>query len=62
MILCINQYTQLALYKYKEEYKKDFKKINVEWGEKMFTVEPYDLEVLENPKKNILDKKGLLFF
>jgi len=47
---------------YKEEYKEAFKEINVEWLEEMFVAEPYDLDVLSDPKKYILDRKGMIYF
>lgn len=43
-------------------YAGEFKKLNIEWLEKYFWVEPYDEEVLGNPKKYILDPGGTIFF
>lgn len=37
-----------------------FKRINYEWIEQYFKVEPLDMESLENPKKFYLDKGGLI--
>ena len=36
---------------YKPEFDKAFKDLNMAWLEKYFTPEPYDIEVLSNPKK-----------
>jgi len=48
------------------EYRKDlapyFKQININWLEKYFIAEPYDVEVLYNPEKYILDKGGNIYF
>jgi ribosomal protein S18 acetylase RimI-like enzyme len=44
------------------QYSKDFFQLNVEWLEKFFYVEPFDQEVLSNPKSNIIDKGGYVFF
>ncbi len=38
-----------------------FKTLNIEWLETYFYVEPYDLEVLSNPDKYIIDKGGYIF-
>ena len=47
---------------YKEEWATAFKQLNIDWLEKYFVVEPYDDEVLSNPDKYILDKRGRIFF
>ena len=47
---------------YKEAYAKYFYDLNIEWLRAYFYVEPYDEEVLSNPRKYILDKKGHVFF
>ena len=44
------------------EYSKDFYKLNIEWLKTSFYVEPYDEEVLSNPEKYIIDKRGFIFF
>ena len=47
---------------YKKEYAKAFKDLNIAWLEKYFTPEPYDIEVLSNPEKYIIDKGGDIYF
>jgi GNAT superfamily N-acetyltransferase len=47
---------------YKPEFKEAFKEINVEWLKDMFVVEDYDLAVLSDPQKYILDRKGMIYF
>jgi len=47
---------------YKPEFKQAFKELNIAWLEKYFYVEKYDLEVLSNPEKYILDKGGNIYF
>ena len=49
---------KLNIVRYSPEFKDAFKAINVEWLEEMFEVEPYDLEVLNDPQKFILNRKG----
>jgi putative acetyltransferase len=53
---------ELIFSNYKNEYAKDFKRINIEWIEKYFIVEEHDLEQLENPKEYIIDKGGDILF
>jgi len=40
----------------------DFARLNLEWLERWFVVEPIDREVLENPEKNILEGGGHVLF
>jgi len=46
---------------YAPKYKKIFKTLNEEWIDQYFTLEDEDRKLLNNPKKNILDKKGHIF-
>ncbi|WP_158861450.1 GNAT family N-acetyltransferase [Lunatibacter salilacus] len=39
-----------------------FLSINKEWIEKFFSIEAFDREQLENPRKNIVDKGGQVWF
>lgn len=47
---------------YTSQYKEDFKRLNVEWITAYFTLEPHELEMLNNPEGYILDKGGKVFF
>lgn len=47
---------------YSEEFKHYIKLLNVEWLEKYFRVEPIDVLQLSNPKEEIIDKGGLIFY
>ena len=38
-----------------------FKKLNMEWLERYFVVEPIDAIVLSNPQTEIIDKGGVIF-
>jgi ribosomal protein S18 acetylase RimI-like enzyme len=51
----------LQVIEYQEVYKEDFKRINVEWIEKFFTVEQQDLVQLDNPQ-SIIDDGGQIYF
>lgn len=43
-------------------YSKDFYKLNKEWLETYFYVEPLDEDVLSQPEKYIINKGGYIFF
>lgn len=47
---------------YNPKFAQDFKSLNIEWLETFFYVEPYDLKVLSNPEKYIINKGGFIFF
>lgn len=47
---------------YQPTYKESFKRLNIAWLEKYFVVEDFDLEVLSNPEKYIIDTGGFIFF
>lgn len=47
---------------FKPEYASIFYKLNIEWLETFFYVEPFDEEVLSNPEKYIINKGGYIFF
>ena len=46
---------------FKSSHKKDFVNINIQWLEKLFKVEPHDVEVLEGCEENIINKGGFIF-
>jgi len=52
----------LNIIDYSEENKIFIKKLNVEWLEKYFAVEPNDEKQLSNPKEEIIDKGGMIFY
>lgn len=43
-------------------YREDFIRLNREWIERYFRLEPCDLKVLGNPESEIIDKGGEIFF
>lgn len=47
---------------YTEEKQGLFKHLNEEWLKKYFSVEPLDGSLLNDPKKEIIDKGGSIFF
>jgi GNAT superfamily N-acetyltransferase len=47
---------------YTEETKEFVKTLNYEWLEKYFRVEPVDVISLADPQKEIIDKRGQIFY
>ena len=43
---------------YEDQYHKDFQRLNMEWLEKFNLVESHDLEVLNHPQENVIDRGG----
>lgn len=48
----------ISIVKFNDRYAADFARLNFEWLEKYFYIEAYDTELLNNPKKYILDDGG----
>lgn len=48
----------VSILEYSTEHQPWFEKLNRNWIEKYFWMEPIDFEVLGNPEKHILDKGG----
>ena len=46
---------------YEDRYIKDFQRLNLEWLEKFDLVESHDLEILDHPRENVIDRGGFLF-
>ncbi len=51
----------IKIVKYNSSYKDDFKRLNYEWLEKYFKVEPVDEQLLSNPEQEVLAKGGEIF-
>src|SRR4026209_1034527 len=48
--------------RYREELRDAFERLNRDWIETYFTLEPADRELLGDPQRNILDPGGQVFF
>jgi putative acetyltransferase len=46
---------------YEDKYIKDFQRLNLEWLEKFNLTESHDLEILNHPQENVIDRGGFLF-
>ncbi|SHI83380.1 GNAT family N-acetyltransferase [Aquimarina spongiae] len=53
---------QLTIIPFDTKYAKDFARLNVEWLEKYFVVEPLDQQLLEKCEETIVQKGGYIFF
>lgn len=54
--------TGIRVVGFEPRWRADFAKLNIEWLEHWFVVEPYDREVLENPERYILAGGGHILF
>ncbi|NNU17513.1 bifunctional helix-turn-helix transcriptional regulator/GNAT family N-acetyltransferase [Parvularcula sp. ZS-1/3] len=52
----------LRILHYTDDIAHHFHDINMEWLSAMFTIEQRDEDLLKRPRKNIIDKGGLIFF
>ena len=53
---------KIELHAYSDELAPAFAKLNYEWIEKYYRVEPHDRELLDSPRENIIRKGGAIFF
>ena len=52
----------LIIRDYDDALAADFRAINLEWIEAMYTVEATDLDVLDHPRERIIDRGGAILF
>ncbi|MCG8434457.1 MAG: bifunctional helix-turn-helix transcriptional regulator/GNAT family N-acetyltransferase, partial [Gammaproteobacteria bacterium] len=53
---------EVEIIDYLPQYAEDFRRLNIEWLEKYFYVEPIDEEILSQPQEKILALGGAIFF
>ncbi|WP_080058073.1 GNAT family N-acetyltransferase [Spirosoma aerolatum] len=51
----------ISIIPYSPEYQPDFKRLNLEWISRYFTVEPHDVEQLDHPEIHVLPRNGQIF-
>ena len=51
----------ISIIPFEEKYQPDFKRLNLEWLDKYQLTEQYDLDVLDQPVKNIIEPGGRIF-
>lgn len=54
--------THLHIIPFRQDLAVHFKELNLHWVRQYFSVEPMDELILSNPKENILNKGGHVFF
>lgn len=52
----------LEIIPFEEKLAQYFYDLNADWLRKYFYIEPYDEQVLSNPRKYVLDPGGFIFF
>jgi putative acetyltransferase len=52
----------VAVVPYRREYAAAFRRLNLDWIERLFQVEAPDLEVLDDPENAIIAPGGMIFF
>jgi DNA-binding MarR family transcriptional regulator/N-acetylglutamate synthase-like GNAT family acetyltransferase len=56
------QLKEVEIIDYQPQYKKYFRKLNLEWLKRYFTVEPRDERMLSQPEEEIIRRGGRIFF
>ncbi len=51
----------ITIIPFEEKYAADFRRLNIEWLQEYFQVEPYDEYQLTHPFREIIDKGGYIF-
>ena len=52
----------VEIYGFRDDWADDFRRLNEEWLERYFRIEPIDARVLDDPRKHIIDPGGQIFF
>lgn len=52
----------ISVVPFRRELAAAFRRLNLEWIERLFTVEGPDLEVLDDPERAIIGPGGMIFF
>lgn len=52
----------IAVHDWRPEWRADFERLNLDWLERYFSVEPIDRRVLGDPQAHIVDPGGHIFF
>ena len=54
--------SEIRVVPFQPDYAGDFRRLNLEWIERLFTVEAPDRKVLDDPEGAIIGKGGMIFF
>jgi GNAT superfamily N-acetyltransferase len=52
----------IVIVPFRREYAADFRRLNLDWIERLFQVEAPDLKVLDDPERAIVADGGMVFF
>jgi len=50
-----------AIIDYEDQYLDDFRRLNLEWLDRFNLTESHDLEILDHPRENVIDRGGFIF-
>lgn len=56
-----DQMREVKIISFEKKYKSEFKKLNIEWLQEYFAVEPADEKILNYPENEIIQKGGEIF-
>ncbi len=51
----------VEIVEFTDEWAEDFASLNYEWIEKYFAIEKHDREILDEPRKSVIDPGGQIF-
>ncbi len=51
----------IEIVEFNDSFAADFARLNYEWIEKFFSVETHDREILDNPRKSVIEPGGQIF-
>mgnify|MGYP001071141881 FL=1 len=51
----------MEIIQYQEKYREDFVRLNTEWLERFYTVEPYDQDMMDRVEE-FIEKGGMVYF
>jgi GNAT superfamily N-acetyltransferase len=54
--------SEVSVIPFRREHAAEFRRLNVEWIERLFAVEEADLKVLDDPERAIVAPGGMIFF
>lgn len=60
-MLLPNLHLVIEIIDYTDEYKTDFRRLNLQWLDKYELTESHDLMVLDDPRKTILEGGGVIY-
>src|SRR5215510_7215861 len=55
-----NHEKMIEIINYSDQYASNFKQLNLEWLNKYGLAESHDLEIIDDPRKTILDPGGVI--